>query len=314
MVILLLGQRPFWFVTPGAGMSRARQNRKTSRGFTLVELLVVIGIIAVLISILLPALNRARKASAKIKCASNLRQFYMADLVYVQDTKGWHLPGYWGQDSDNNIYARTWPGIEEFRDGTANPIIDTSSNNPNGDNIFCYVLQKWYCPMAQRGITTYVDNETGLTLVPMNYSYGMNVEGVDLGANLNAALASYADDSQAPAGSVNWGFHGYTVSNVRRPAIKLMFTDASSVVVNETGSGVSPGWNGKISNYDQAGDRVTAGAYDTNRTTAWRHDGTANVCFFDGHVDSLRKDQIYNTDSSGNIVGNDTLWQPLVDN
>jgi prepilin-type processing-associated H-X9-DG protein len=94
-----------------------------------------------------------------------------------------------------------------------------------------------------------------------------------------------------------------------------MFTDASNIAVNESGSGVSPGRNNKISNFDQTGNRAdSGGGYDISRTTAWRHDGVANVCFFDGHVDSLRKDQIYNLDSSGNIVGNDELWKVLVDN
>jgi prepilin-type processing-associated H-X9-DG protein len=166
--------------------------------------------------------------------------------------------------------------------------------------------------MAQRGITTYVDNETGLTLVPINYSYGMNVEGVDTGANLDINLAAYANGDAGGLGAD--AFHGYNVSNVRRPAVKLMFTDASWNLVNETGSGVSPGWQGKISNYDLTGDRTASGNYNPERTTDWRHEGTANVCFFDGHVDSLRKDQIYNINSSGNITGNDELWKPLVDN
>ena len=57
-------------------------------GFTLVELLVVIGIIAVLMSILFPALNQARRKAQAVQCGSNMRQIYTAFLMFTQDNKG----------------------------------------------------------------------------------------------------------------------------------------------------------------------------------------------------------------------------------
>src|SRR5687768_6701238 len=76
--------------------------------FTLVELLVVIGIIAVLIAILLPSLSRSREQANTVKCMSNLRQLHTASEMYSNMFHGFVMPSTAGKNSARDY---NWWGI-----------------------------------------------------------------------------------------------------------------------------------------------------------------------------------------------------------
>jgi prepilin-type N-terminal cleavage/methylation domain-containing protein len=76
-------------------MSRSSQPSRRD-AFTLVELLVVIGIIAVLIAILLPALTRARQQAMTVQCMSNMRQVGNDMLIYADENDGYLFPDHLG--------------------------------------------------------------------------------------------------------------------------------------------------------------------------------------------------------------------------
>ena len=105
--------------------------RRRDAAFTLVELLVVIGIIALLIGMLLPALQQARQQAKTLQCLSNVKSIASAMQIYLTQNKGW-IPGspnttgrhLWGANAADG--ANPLHGLDavmrRFREAAARPV------------------------------------------------------------------------------------------------------------------------------------------------------------------------------------------------
>jgi prepilin-type N-terminal cleavage/methylation domain-containing protein/prepilin-type processing-associated H-X9-DG protein len=102
-----------------------RRGERWSRGgFTLVELLVVLGVIAVLLSLLLPALNAARRSSYAVRCAANVRTICAALVLYASDNNGRFPP-----NTDTGVRPQYWYDMER-----AGKYISKNAGAPVGKN------------------------------------------------------------------------------------------------------------------------------------------------------------------------------------
>jgi prepilin-type N-terminal cleavage/methylation domain-containing protein/prepilin-type processing-associated H-X9-DG protein len=115
---------------------------KQKSGFTLVELLVVIGIIAILIAMLMPALNRAQGQAKQVQCESNLKQIGVALLNYANDNNGQMYPYGLGDNCVTNPPSTgpdPWP-LYVVKPAVWNPPIMICPTDQNPTDQHSYVL------------------------------------------------------------------------------------------------------------------------------------------------------------------------------
>jgi prepilin-type N-terminal cleavage/methylation domain-containing protein/prepilin-type processing-associated H-X9-DG protein len=184
----------------GAGASRRRTAGRP--GFTLVELLVVIGIIAVLLSILLPALGRVREKGNQLKCLSNIRQLGIATLMYCNDNRGL-LPG--GAVGGN---PKPWDWVY-WKSGLAAPYDDPAN-----------------CPLARY----YSGGSRPVAEILVCPSDNVETRSYKFSFSINAFIC---DDSRAYAHLNNGVTKRFSINMVKNPSEKVLFGEEDERTIND---------------------------------------------------------------------------------
>jgi prepilin-type N-terminal cleavage/methylation domain-containing protein/prepilin-type processing-associated H-X9-DG protein len=179
--------------------------------FTLIELLVVIAIIAVLASLLLPALSAAKRKAQAVTCLGNLKQVHTATLLYAGDNDDF-LPFAWINDPDpteNNFCALLYP------------VLHGNNSEFNGDSDFESLV--YACPTRLR------EPEAGNN--PFLVSYGMNVfNSVQYPAPRTRKLSSVTRSSATVlVGDVSWSFNHVTINTLDSFLIGYKHSDRANL-------------------------------------------------------------------------------------
>jgi prepilin-type N-terminal cleavage/methylation domain-containing protein/prepilin-type processing-associated H-X9-DG protein len=227
---------------PGKAVSRKR------RGFTLVELLVVIGIIAVLLGILLASLSKARESGRSVKCLGNLRTLGVAMFSYVQRYDRFPRPAAnplaedWFHWTNVASHKKVRGGIAEFLD----------DGGPTSSSV-------WLCPSDD--LDTHTQRNGNLPSYPYSYSVNFNICVYQFHPNIS------------PTDTLRF-------TKIRQPEQKILIIDESSETVDDGCWAWQ--WNAG-SGYNMLSNR-----HDRRKEAATNvNAGYGNVSFADGHAERV---------------------------
>ncbi len=266
--------------------SRTSSSYPRQPGFTLVELLVVIGIVAILIALLLPSLSKVREQARRVQCGANLRTLGQVCQMFSGDHKG-YFPFAWsyGQDA-YQFEALTFPVLLSYdpanegstqtwkRFGTPYQTLLTYAKSAEGAEQIPYLnggtvpLARWLmCPdtlLSRYQAWTKIGGGYG-TAIQTSYSYYAGAPYRKLSPDVIGSFPEIGGGIQVMS-AYNWG--------KRLPAVKN--TDPSSTILASD----TVWWEG---------NSTDASAYVINHIKSGdpRSAAFQNVLFSDGHVEGL---------------------------
>lgn len=231
-----------------------RESNMNNKKFTLIELLVVVAIIAVLVSILLPALSRAQKTANRSSCLSNLKQIAAAASFYTQDHSDFNCADHFAIEGKQAVWTY---GLGEL-----------------------YHLDEdvFRCPSEWDGLTSSKEQWDGKTwgIEANKWNAFSTLESAAAYCSADVPFASYDHSAYGINPMVvtlanNLSITGKKVTTFRNPSEAIYFTD-SSWAESPTSTTDATEW----------------GSDDQTRRTSTRHGHMINTAFLDGHALSER--------------------------
>jgi prepilin-type N-terminal cleavage/methylation domain-containing protein/prepilin-type processing-associated H-X9-DG protein len=277
--------------------------RRKAQGFTLVELMMSIGIIAMLVSILLPAVNRAREQANQVACLSNLRQLAAAFIMYTQEDGGWlprdahytasTLPEspqdflWWQQAStlpktNRDVFNSPIMRCLGFRPDSVGRTTVTDFNESRQRVLRCPSDPLWDHPAA-----VYSNDHDG----NYYYSYTLN----DLMQSLDPNSPNDANFLPLNEQGGRYAVAG-KLTNVRHPALKILLVDEATATIDD-GAFDPTGATELLSiRHDhtavQPADTPTGFILLNGVWTVRNGECRGNVAFCDGHADFVTRNYV----------------------